>query len=205
MPRNERLRVIVRYRSTACIPPLVERATVLASEFQFGHSCWPEVGRLLSVVASHIQDGVIGEVGTGCGVGTAWMVSALSPSARLVTIELDATRAEAAQNLFAPYPNVQVLQGDWHELLSHGPFDLLFVDGGSAKREEPEIVLDALRPGGLVVLDDLWPEGNEPLESRGKADSVRDYWLNTRRLAATEVLTSPAMAVILATRMTEPD
>lgn len=189
------------YRATTDVPPLVERASALAGRLGFTQSCWPEVGRLLAVLASGVRSGVIGETGTGCGVGTAWMASALSPDTRLLTIELDAERAEAVREVLDPAPNVGVLQGDWRELLPHGPFDMLFVDGGSGKRQEQEAVLDALRPGGLVVLDDLWPEGIEPPELRGQPDPVREFWLDDPRLAAAEILTGPRMAVILATRI----
>ncbi len=128
------------YRATSDVPPLVERASALAERLGFTQSCWPEVGRLLAVLAVSVRGGIIGETGTGCGVGAAWMASRLSPDTRLLTIELDAERAEAACELLEPSPNVQVLHGDWHELLAHGPFDMLFVDGGSGKREEQEAV-----------------------------------------------------------------
>ncbi len=189
------------YRSVTHVPPLVERATALAGRLGFAQSCRPEVGRLLAALAGHVRGGVIGEIGTGCGVGTAWMASALSPDAELATVELDAARAEAARTLLAPVPNVRVLQGDWHELLPLGPFDLLFADGGAAKQREPGALLEALRLGGLVVLDDLTPEDRWPEEWRGRPDPVRRFWLNEPRLAATEVLTSPSMAVIIAARV----
>ncbi len=189
------------YKAMTETPPLVTRAMALAERMAFTQSCWPEVGRLLAALAGSVREGVIGEIGTGCGVGAAWMDSALSPGARLITVELDAARAEAARELLAQAPGVQTLHGDWHEILAHGPFDMLFADGGQAKRHEPEVLLEALRPGGLVVLDDLWPEGCEPPELRGKPDPVREFWLDEPRLAATEVLTGPRMAVIVATRI----
>ncbi len=190
-----------RYRATTDVPPLVEQTSALAERLEFTQSCWPEVGRLLAVLASSVRGGIIGETGTGCGVGAAWMASSLSPDTQLITIELDVERARAAREVLEPAPNVRVLQGDWHELLSHGPFDMLFVDGGSGKQQEQDAVLGALRPGGLVVLDDLWPQGMEPPELRGKPHPVREFWLNDPRLAATEILTGPRMAVILATRI----
>ena len=189
------------YRATTDVPPLVERASALAERMGFTQSCWPEVGRLLAVLASGVRGGIIGETGTGCGVGTAWMAGALSSDTRLLTVELDAERAGAVRQLLGSAPNVRVLEGDWHELLPYGPFDMLFVDGGSGKRQEQEVVLGALRLGGLVVLDDLWPEGIEPPELRGEPDPVREFWLNHPRLVATEILTGPRMAVILATRI----
>lgn len=76
------------------------------------------------------------------------MASALSPDTELVTVKLDATRAEAARTILAPVPNVRVLHGDCQELLPLGPFSMLFADGGAGKQREPETVLEALRLGG---------------------------------------------------------
>ena len=61
------------------MPPLVVRAVVLANELGFEYSCLPEQGRLLRVLAAGRAGGRIGETGTGCGVGLAWMVSGASP------------------------------------------------------------------------------------------------------------------------------
>jgi hypothetical protein len=38
----------------------------------------------------------VAEIGTGCGVGSAWILSALDPDVRFVTVELDGGRAAAA-------------------------------------------------------------------------------------------------------------
>ena len=189
------------YRATGAIPPLVRRAMDLADRLRFDASCTPEVGRLLRVLAGQVRGGVIGELGTGCGVGAAWLASALAPAAALVTIELDGERAAAARGIFAGLANVRVLGGDWHDLLPHGPFALFFADATDAKQRGADLLVEALRPGGLVVLDDLTPEEHWPAEWRGKPDPVRERWLHDPRLAATEVRVAPTMAVILAARL----
>lgn len=191
---------MAEYRALTATPVLVQRALALAERQRFASSCSPEVGRLLATLAAHVQRGVIGELGTGCGVGTAWLASNLAPTASLVTVESDATRATATRELFAALDNVTVLHGDWQLALPHGPFDLLFADI-PAKRDEPEALLAALGVGGILVLDDLTPEAHWPPAWRGQPDPVRDFWLNDPRLRATELLTTPTAAVIVATRL----
>jgi len=127
-------------------------------------------------------------------------VSGLAPTASFVTIESDPARSDAAATLLASYPNARVLRGHWRDILAYGPFDLLFADT-PAKREEPETVLDALAPGGLIVLDDLTPEEYWPPEWRGRPDPVREVWLNDPRLSAAELLLTPTACAILATRL----
>lgn len=140
----------------------------------------------------------VGEIGTGVGVGAAWIVSALDPSVPFVTVELDGERARAAADLFAEDENVRVLAGDWHALMpAEAPFDLLFYDGGGKQRPDldGEAVVRLVAPGGVVVMDDLTP--GRPVEG----DAVREFWLRHASFAATEVAVSPAMAMILAVRV----
>jgi predicted O-methyltransferase YrrM len=178
-------------------PPLVARARARADELGFERSCEPEVGRLLHLLAAQRGRARVGEIGTGTGVGAAWIVSALAPTVAFVTLDLDAGRAAAAAELFAEDANVQVLRGDWHELMpAEAPFDLLFYDGGGKQRPDVdgEQVVGLLAPGGTVVMDDLTP-------SRPGPDPVREFWLGHPRLAAAELQLSPSMAVIVAVRV----
>jgi predicted O-methyltransferase YrrM len=206
---------VTSYRARTFVPPLVEQAHDLETALGFSQSCKPEVGRLLCTLAAHVRDGTIGEIGTGAGVGTAWMASGLGPAGSLTTVELDDARAAAARHLFAPYPNVCVLHGDWTLLLEHGPFDLLFVDaptgqalgmGNAAVSTADDWVdrlLAAVRAGGLIVIDDLTPEAAWPEAWRGQPDPKRELWLNDPRLTAIELIVDPAAglhsAVIVAT------
>ncbi len=61
-------------RATSEMPSLVGQALARAEQLNFTHSCLPEVGRLLRVLSGNVRNGTIGEIGTGCGVGSAWMV-----------------------------------------------------------------------------------------------------------------------------------
>lgn len=194
-----------RYALTSSIPPLVRRAMDLAHRLDFKQSSISEVGRLLQILAAQHRSGRIAEIGTGCGVGAAWIASGMAPTASLVTVEIDAGRAAAAQSLFEAYPNVKVIHGDWHDILAFAPFVMIFADGGKAKVDGVEILLNALIPGGLIVLDDLTPEDQWPPEWLGKPDPVRTFWLNDPRLLATELLTTPSSAVIVAVRRMEGD
>lgn len=134
------------------------------------------------------------EIGTGCGVGAAWIVSALPPGVPFYTVELDDERAAAAAKLFRADEDVHVLAGDWRELLPpQAPFDLLFFDAAKQlrPREDGELAAGLLAPGGIAVLDDLTP-------GRAGPDPVREFWLEHTDLTAAEVLTTPTSSTILA-------
>jgi len=145
------------YDGLTDLPPLVERAVDLARREGFAHSCRPEHGRLLYALAA--GGGTIGETGTGCSVGLAWLASGARPGTRLVSVERDAGRAALAAGLFVGQPNVTVIPGDWTEIAREAPYDLLVLDGGGqGKNGGPAADQETLlRPGGTLVIDDLTP------------------------------------------------
>jgi predicted O-methyltransferase YrrM len=185
------------------LPPLVARAVELAEKCSFEFSCRPEQGRLLQLLARGRSGGVIGETGTGCGVGLAWMLSGAGPGTRLFSVERDRQRVQAVQDLFAPQAGVTVLNGDWTALAAHGPFDLLVLDGGGSGKAPGDTAVDpklALRPFGTLVIDDFTPLTSWPPVHRGAVDLSRVRWLQHPDLLATEVVLCPEMSVIVGVR-----
>jgi predicted O-methyltransferase YrrM len=176
------------------VPPLVQRALALGERTGFGRSCSDATGRLLHVLAGSRGTRRVAEIGTGAGVGAAWMVSALAPEVPFFTAESDAARAAAARELFAADEHVHVLEGDWRETLPReAPFDLVFFDAAKhvSPREDAPLVAGLLAPRGLVVLDDLEP--GCPADE----DPVRDAWLRGGHVHAVELQVSPRESVLL--------
>ena len=192
------------------LPPLVRAAVRLAVESGFDLSCLPEHGELLRVLARGVAEGgVIGETGTGCGVGLAWLAAGARPGTRIVSIERDVQRAARTAELFDGAPGVGVLTGDWSQLREYGPFDLLVLDGGgqgkSAGTGAEAVVAQSadpaqwLRPGGLIVMDDFSPLTQWPPLFQGEPDAARMHWLDHPRLRATQVNVAPGASTLLAT------
>jgi predicted O-methyltransferase YrrM len=173
------------------LPPLVERALELAARLGFDRSCSAEAGLLLRVLAGQRGRTRVAEIGTGCGVGSAWILAALPPETPFFTVELDEARAAAAAELLVEDAHARVLQGDWAEKLpAEAPFDLLFADGGGQAMKTNPGLLDLLAPGGTLVLDNLTP-------GRPGSDPVRELWLDHARLAAIEVQLSARESAIV--------
>jgi predicted O-methyltransferase YrrM len=189
------------YRDARDLPPLVEQAAAAAWRAGFGSSCLPGHGRLLQLLAGGIDDGVIGETGTGCGVGLAWLASGARTGVRLASVEHDWQLADVAREVFAAVPAVTVVHGDWRDLRQRGPFALLVLDGGGqGKQAEPPISpREWLRPGGTVIIDDFAPATSWPPRFQGRPDAARLYWLQHPDLLATEIRTQPDAAAIVAT------
>lgn len=150
----------------------------------------PEVQRLVATLVASKPGGRVAEIGTSYGEGAKAIVAALPPGTSFVTVELDPERAAQARAALAG-TEAQLLEGDWRDLLRElGSFDVLFADGGTGYDE----VVDLLAPGGLLVKDDLTP--GAPIEG----DATREALLLDPRLEATEVMVTPEMACIVATR-----
>lgn len=174
-------------------PPLVERALRSATNLGLADSCRAEEGALLHVLAA--RRGIVraAEIGTGAGVGAAWIVSALPPETPFVTAEVVPELAKVAAMVFADDPNVSVLSGSWGDTLpQEAPFDLLFVDADPAK-EDVEATVGILAPGGTAVLQDDWRDPST-------AGERRDAWFNHPRLATVGVWVTPARRVLLSVR-----
>ncbi len=110
------------------------------------------------MLAAGCHGGTIAELGTGTGIGAAWIASAMPADCSLVTAELEPGRAAAAAKLLAADARVRVLAGDAHVVLApHAPFDLIFADSGVRDPRAFGALTGMLRPGGRIVMDDVTP------------------------------------------------
>ncbi len=180
------------------LPDLVSATLDLSRQRGFITSTRHETGRLLATLAA-AKGGTLAELGTGCGVGSAWLSSGAATGARVVTAELDPTLAEDVQDIFAATDNVEVVSGDWSVLEKYAPFALLFVDIREVMNDL-DLVADLMEPGGIVVLDDFVPSAFWPPIVEGRVDTVRERWLTDERFAAVEMLIDPDASLIIATR-----
>lgn len=199
-------------------PELVVKANRLAKELGFpllpeGRSadhqgppsaCIPQVGRLLQTLAAGKPNGVIGEIGTGAGVGTAWLASGLIGNAHLVSAEIDEMRANAVKNLFRAYPQIEIRTGDWHDVLNiNEQFDLLFIDAAPRKDLEYsnwDTIIQYIKIGGQIVMDDLIPIEQWPPEWESNIDVKREFALANPRAIGTEVHTTATTSAVIMTR-----
>jgi predicted O-methyltransferase YrrM len=121
-----------------------------------------EVGALLQVLATAIAARRILEIGTAVGYSGIWLARALPSDGLLLTMEIDPDRAAEARTNFARAgleSRAHVMVGDAGRLVAKvsGPFDLIFQDGGDKRQYVSMLdrLVDLLRPGGLLVTDNV--------------------------------------------------
>jgi predicted O-methyltransferase YrrM len=160
-----------------------------------GGSSIPEVHALLATLVASKPGGQLAETGTAFGQGARAIAEAMDETATFVTVELDPDRYEQAAAELAG-TRAEVIHGHWRDVLPpRAPFDLLFADGGLRTTEGGfELSILLLAPGGVLVKDDMSP--GRPVDG----DEIREWLFRDPRLIATEVLTTPSTAAIIAVR-----
>ena len=157
--------------------------------------------RLLRMLVLSLGARRILEVGTAIGYSATCMALALPAEGQLLTMEMDAGRAETARQNFVRAgvdARVSVIVGDASRFLHKvaGPFDMIFQDG-SKQLYEPLLdrLVDRLRPGGVLVTDNvLWHgevvEGfvDPPQRDLKDTEAIRHY--NNRLAADTRLHTT---------------
>ncbi|MET8754133.1 class I SAM-dependent methyltransferase [Streptomyces sp. NPDC004667] len=190
-------------RTALQVPPAVGAAYARARQVGFARSCCPEVGALMSVLSAAVPTGGrILELGTGVGVGLAWIVHGLRSrtDVEVVSVEIDPRNSAVAAG--AGWPDrVTLVVGDAKEVVpSLGEFDLIFLDvPGGLKASLFDDAITALRPGGQLLMDDMnpyWGKGRTrlPLDGNDPERLLEDSRVACARLGY-------ASGMILAARL----
>jgi predicted O-methyltransferase YrrM len=167
----------------------------------------PEVGRLLAVLAAQLPgEARVLELGTGVGVGTAWIVSGLLPRTDVMVLTVESDPRTAALAARGDWPAfTELRRGDALDVLDvvardGGTFDLIFADAPEGKWHGLDRTIAALAPHGLLIVDDMTPRPGWTDGHRAAQERVR------RTLLAAPELTSVELAhgsgVILSARTT---
>jgi len=182
-------------------PQPVAHATTLAHRAGFTMSCEPDTGALLAVLAAAVPTGGrILELGTGAGVGTAWLIHGLAArtDVELVTVDNDQATADlAAQAAWPSY--VRPIIGDAVDVTAReGTFNLIFADAQGGKWHGLDTTIAALRPGAHLLVDDMTPPHFANTHHEHKTSEVRTRILDHPDLISVPIAWSTGL--ILSTR-----
>ncbi len=172
------------------VPDLVVAARAAAEAAEFPFSCADQVGQLLSVLAAAVPpNGRILELGTGAGVGTAWIVHGLGPrrDVELTTVDWAPEMSDLARG--NPWPDyVRFLVEDAVAVLpTLGAFDLIFADSPGGKWQGLVLTIEALRPGGVLVVDDMMPQVDWTEEQAANQERVHETLLHHPELVSCDL------------------
>jgi predicted O-methyltransferase YrrM len=140
-------------------PARVRALRDAAARSGFTMSSNAETGRLLSWLAAKRLGGQILELGTGFGIGTAWLLEGMDATSRLVTIEIDPDLSAQARRAVGDdrVTFVTANAGEWLMGYDGPPFDVIFADTWIGKFTHLETTLALVALGGTYLIDDLNP------------------------------------------------
>jgi predicted O-methyltransferase YrrM len=134
-------------------------------ELGFGQLSEDEVGVLLRLLVSSKPFAKVLELGTGTGMGLAWLAKGLHPQGRLITVEKNKTLIDVAREFFNEDERIEFVNLDAAEWIAANKgerFDLIFADTWAGKFTDLKAVLTMVKPNGFYLIDDLnyqahWP------------------------------------------------
>ena len=149
-------------------PAALEALEKRSRELNFELASEPLTGALLRALAASKPGGRLLELGTGTGVGTAWLLAGMDEAARLVSVDRNLVYQSAASEALGADKRLQLVLEDAADYIVRQKaesFDLIFADAMPGKYERTEDALRLVKPGGFYVIDDMveqpnWPEGH---------------------------------------------
>ncbi len=121
----------------------------------------PEVARMLEVLIKGCKCKRVLEVGTAIGYSAVIMARAAGEGGKVVTLEMNSAMEARAREYIRSAnleDRIEIIRGDARELLKNMDcsFDMVFIDGGKGHyREMVDLCLDLVRPGGLILCDNV--------------------------------------------------
>ena len=149
----------------------------------------PQTGSLLRTLAASKRAGRFLELGTGTGIGTAWLLAGMDADSRLDSVDRDATVSAVARRHLGHDPRVTFHVSDGAEFLTRMPlerFDFIYADAWPGKFTHLDVALSLIRPGGIYFVDDLLPQPSWPKDHGPKVPQLiaqldeRDGFVATR-------------------------
>jgi len=155
-------------------PPALAEIETRAAALGFDMNSGWQVGQLLASLVASKPGGQVLELGTGCGLGAAWLLSGMDADACLITVDTDDGPQSIARDVLGGDARVSFVLEDGGAVLERtapASFDLIFADAWPGKFSHLDEALTALRPGGIYVVDDLLPQPNWPDGHQANVDA----------------------------------
>lgn len=145
----------------------------------------PVVGRLLHMLIKISGTRRVLEIGTFAGYSALMMAEALPGDGEVITLEINERYGALARQFFEKSEHgykINLVMGEALESLKtiEGPFGLVFLDADKVNYPAYyEAILPKLKPGGLIVIDNvLWSGGVlNPSDDQAKAIDRLNKWI----------------------------
>jgi predicted O-methyltransferase YrrM len=150
------------------VPAVLSDIYVDTERIGFTLASEARTGALLRALAASKPGGEFLELGTGTGVGTAWLLSGMDARSHLTSVDSESKVQDVARHHLGHDARVTFHLGDGGAFLDQSSgrqFDLIYADAWPGKFTHLEQTLALLKEGGIYFVDDLlpqpsWPDGH---------------------------------------------
>jgi predicted O-methyltransferase YrrM len=164
-------------RATDRIPAAVMRIENDTDAQGFTMASDPHTGALLAVLAASKPSGRFLELGTGTGLGTAWLLAGMDASSHLDSVDTDRSVVDVARRHLGSDPRLTLHVMDGADFIAgstSGSWDFIYADAWPGKFTHLREALALLRIGGMYFIDDLLPQSNWPEGHALKVEALVD-------------------------------
>ena len=172
-------------------------------ELGFDMASRPETGALLRVLAASKPNGRFLEIGTGTGLGTAWLLEGMDKNSKLISIECDKNVQSVAKEAFLNDDRLELIYDNGSEFLKNqipNSYDMIFADAYPGKYEFLNETLNLLKPGGIYIVDDMLPQADWPEDHFPLAKGVLDNLKNLKNVVSVGLNWSSGLIIIVPKR-----
>ncbi|HTM03631.1 MAG TPA: class I SAM-dependent methyltransferase [Vicinamibacterales bacterium] len=131
-------------------------------------------GTLLRTLAASKPGGSFLELGTGCGLGTSWILDGMDRNSSLTSVDTDPTPQAIAREELEADTRLRLVLEDGLTFLARAqqPYDLIYADAWPGKFDGLDMALALVKRGGFYVVDDMLPQPNWPMDHAPKAAAL---------------------------------
>jgi predicted O-methyltransferase YrrM len=187
---------------TLLLPPTLDAIRVDTERIGFTLASESKTGALLRTLAASKPGGRLLELGTGTGVGTAWVLDGMDADSRLISVDSDPQAQAVAARHLGGDPRVTFHLGDggaFLEQAGESRFDLIYADAWPGKFTHLDIALSLLRVGGIYFIDDLLPQPNWPDGHAAQVAPLIADLENRRGFIATRLAWASGLMIVVRT------
>jgi predicted O-methyltransferase YrrM len=184
------------------VPGVMERLRDETAGVGFTLASEPRTGALLRALAASKPGGRLLELGTGTGVGTAWLLAGMDAASRLVSVDSDAALQDVARRHLGHDARVSFHLGDGAAFLQQATpqhFDVIYADAWPGKFTHLDLALALLKIGGIYFVDDLLPQANWPEDHAPKVPALIKELENRPGFVAVKLAWSTGLMLLVKT------
>ncbi|MXV49856.1 methyltransferase domain-containing protein [Pedobacter sp. HMF7647] len=148
-------------------------------------------GRVLSMLSKMLAPERILEIGTFTGYATICLAEGLGQNGQLITIDINEELEDRVKEYFSDAgfsDKINYIIGNAVDIIPTlgGTFDLIFIDADKKNNKTYyDLVIDMLRPGGIIIVDNVLWSGKVIAESDKDTQVINtfnDYIINDPRV-----------------------